>query len=148
MFRKPALTMAAGSSGHQPPVQLAASRAADKVRNARLMSAGGSGGTSGWPAVGGGGGGDLRARSSSFSTETSKSSVKERHPTGNSPAISPTEAKEREKVNKRILFHQELSETCIDFLARYMFANPAVQPKRLPTADFLLKVKMGFIIVN
>ena len=139
--------MAAGSSGgHQTPVQLAASRAADKVRNARLMSAGGSG-TSGWPAVGGGGGGggDLRARSSSFSTETSKSSVKERHPTGNSHAISPTEAKEREKVNKRILFHQELSETCIDFLARYMFANPAVQPKRLPTADFLLKVNLDFV---
>ena len=36
-------------------------------------------------------------------------------------------------------FHAELTETCVDILARYMFANAAVQTKRLPTTNFLLK---------
>ncbi len=36
-------------------------------------------------------------------------------------------------------FHEELTETCQDILARYMFSNAAVKPKRLPTTDFLLK---------
>jgi tuberous sclerosis protein 2 len=40
---------------------------------------------------------------------------------------------------KIVSFHEELTETCVDILARYMFANAAVQTKRLPTTDFLLK---------
>ena len=36
-------------------------------------------------------------------------------------------------------FHEELSYTCVDILATYMFANVAVKPKRMPTASFLLK---------
>ena len=38
-----------------------------------------------------------------------------------------------------VTFHSELSETCVDILATYMFANVAVKPKRMPTAEFLLK---------
>ena len=129
-FRKPALTMAGGSGKSR--VQMAASNAAAKVR--------------GLPSSASSTSSDNRPRSSSFSTESLASGksvpVKERHPTGNvnSTGGSATSAPEAEqKMNKRILFHQELSETCIDFLARYMFANPSVQPKRLPTAEFLLK---------
>merc|ERR1719468_332359 len=36
-------------------------------------------------------------------------------------------------------FHSELSDTCVDILSTYMFANVAVKPKRMPTANFLLK---------
>lgn len=36
-------------------------------------------------------------------------------------------------------FHQELTETCQDILARYMFANTSLHPKRMPTTQFLLK---------
>ena len=46
---------------------------------------------------------------------------------------------EQEKWDKMVTFHSELSETCVDILATYMFANVAVKPKRMPTAEFLLK---------
>lgn len=36
-------------------------------------------------------------------------------------------------------FHAELTETCIDLMARYTFSTYSARPKRLPTADFLLK---------
>ncbi|EZA62622.1 Tuberin, partial [Ooceraea biroi] len=36
-------------------------------------------------------------------------------------------------------FHIELTETCIDLMARYTFSNYSARPKRLPAADFLLK---------
>lgn len=36
-------------------------------------------------------------------------------------------------------FHVELTETCIDLMARYTFSTCSALPKRLPTADFLLK---------
>ncbi|XP_032669228.1 tuberin [Odontomachus brunneus] len=36
-------------------------------------------------------------------------------------------------------FHIELTETCIDLMARYTFSNFSARPKRLPAADFLLK---------
>ena len=48
-------------------------------------------------------------------------------------------SEEQKRVQKVIAFHEELTETCVDILARYMFANAAVHPKRLPTTDFLLK---------
>lgn len=35
-------------------------------------------------------------------------------------------------------FHVELTETCIDLMARYTFSTCSSIPKRLPTADFLL----------
>ncbi|XP_066593113.1 tuberin [Prorops nasuta] len=36
-------------------------------------------------------------------------------------------------------FHIELTETCIDLMARYSFSTCSACPKRLPAADFLLK---------
>lgn len=36
-------------------------------------------------------------------------------------------------------FHIELTETCIDLMARYTFSTYSAQPKRLSAADFLLK---------
>ncbi|XP_043279652.1 tuberin isoform X2 [Venturia canescens] len=36
-------------------------------------------------------------------------------------------------------FHVELTETCIDLMARYTFSTYTARPKRLPAADFLLK---------
>ncbi|XP_048507911.1 tuberin isoform X2 [Athalia rosae] len=36
-------------------------------------------------------------------------------------------------------FHVELTETCIDLMARYTFSTCSALPKRLPTAEFLLK---------
>ncbi|KAK0095925.1 hypothetical protein PV326_007052 [Microctonus aethiopoides] len=37
------------------------------------------------------------------------------------------------------LFHVELTETCLDLMARYTFSTYTARPKRLPAADFLLK---------
>ena len=36
-------------------------------------------------------------------------------------------------------FHSELSETCVDILSTYAYANLSAKPKRIPTAEFLLK---------
>ncbi|XP_012271509.1 tuberin isoform X2 [Orussus abietinus] len=36
-------------------------------------------------------------------------------------------------------FHIELTETCIDLMARYTFCTYSALPRRLPAADFLLK---------
>ncbi|XP_015113598.1 tuberin [Diachasma alloeum] len=36
-------------------------------------------------------------------------------------------------------FHNELTETCVDLMARYTFSTYTARPKRLPAADFLLK---------
>ncbi|XP_029054023.2 tuberin isoform X1 [Osmia bicornis bicornis] len=36
-------------------------------------------------------------------------------------------------------FHVELTETCIDLMARYTFSTYSARPKRLPAAKFLLK---------
>ena len=86
------------------------------------------------------GGPELRLRSNSLSENSPDKAVKTRHPTaapgsGASFVISP----EQEKWDKMVTFHSELSETCVDILATYMFANVAVKPKRMPTAEFLLK---------
>ena len=87
------------------------------------------------------GGPELRLRSNSLSENSPDKTIKTRHPTaapgssGASFVISP----EQEKWDKMVTFHSELSETCVDILATYMFANVAVKPKRMPTAEFLLK---------
>ncbi|XP_040576588.1 tuberin [Lepeophtheirus salmonis] len=38
-----------------------------------------------------------------------------------------------------LAFHQELTETCLDILARYMYGNVSVKTRRLKTSDFILK---------
>ncbi|XP_050444478.1 tuberin [Adelges cooleyi] len=41
--------------------------------------------------------------------------------------------------DKLLIFHKELTETCMDFLARYAFATCSALPKRHPTAEFILE---------
>ncbi|VVC44066.1 Rap GTPase activating protein domain,Tuberin,Armadillo-like helical,Armadillo-type [Cinara cedri] len=41
--------------------------------------------------------------------------------------------------NLLLTFHKELTETCMDLLARYAFATCSALPKRHPTADFILE---------
>ena len=78
-----------------------------------------------------------RKRSSSLSDG---SSVKSADGGAANKRSAPAEVSEEQKrVQKVVAFHEELTETCVDILARYMFANAAVHPKRLPTTDFLLK---------
>lgn len=91
------------------------------------------------------GGSDMmsRLRSNSLS-ENSPEKAKIRHATAaiaSQPSnIQPLNANpDQEKLEKMMNFHGELSETCVDLLATYMFANVAVKPKRMPTAEFLLK---------
>ncbi|CAH0564266.1 unnamed protein product [Brassicogethes aeneus] len=38
----------------------------------------------------------------------------------------------------RVTFYEELTETCIDLMARYAFSPCSALPRRLPTAEFLL----------
>ena len=85
----------------------------------------------------------IRLRSNSLSDHSPEKSGKLRHPTATAVTsasnLQPLNA-EDEKLEKMMTFHQELSDTCVDILATYMFANVAVKPKRMPTAQFLLKV--------
>ena len=80
-----------------------------------------------------------RKRSSSLSDGSSVKSSSAGGTVKRSSANSAEVSEEQKRVQKVIAFHEELTETCVDILARYMFANAAVHPKRLPTTDFLLK---------
>ena len=88
-------------------------------------------------------GSELRLRSNSLSDNSPNKTMKTRHPTAaptSGTTTTPfTASPEQEKWDKMVTFHSELSETCVDILATYMFANVAVKPKRMPTAEFLLK---------
>ncbi|TRY76727.1 hypothetical protein TCAL_07432 [Tigriopus californicus] len=86
-----------------------------------------------------------RKRSSSLSEHSIKprdraqTAVTTKVSTQKGSGASDELSEEHKRANKMISFHQELTETCVDILARYMFANASVQPKRLPTTQFLLK---------
>lgn len=86
-----------------------------------------------------------RKRSSSLSEHSIKprdraqTAVTTKVSTQKGSGTSEELSEEQKRANKMISFHQELTETCVDILARYMFANASVQPKRLPTTQFLLK---------
>ena len=75
-----------------------------------------------------------RNRSSSLKEETPSRRV--RHMTGVSsrPTLARPEPDERQVL---LTFHQELTETCQDLMARYAFSNCGVQPKRGPVAEQL-----------
>ena len=76
-----------------------------------------------------------RKRSSSLKEETPSRRV--RHMTGVSSR--PTLAKaEPDKRQVLLTFHQELTETCQDLMARYTFSNCGVQPRRGVVAEQLL----------
>ena len=76
-----------------------------------------------------------RKRSSSLKEETPSRRV--RHMTGVSsrPTLARPEPDERQVL---LTFHQELTETCQDLMARYTFSNCGVQPRRGPVAEQLL----------
>ena len=122
-FRKGSVTM----TGKTSQAAIAAKRAADKLKNFPVMIE--------QKNVAGG-----RPRAASFTDTPVKSkinSARDRHPTGGGILGNPNTFEGN--MDKMMTFHQELSETCVDLLARYMFANASVRPKRLPTTDFLLK---------
>ena len=121
-FRKGAVTMAGKTSSN---AAIAAKRAADKFKKTVLPEQRNSQ--------------DARPRAASFTDTPIKSMIsagtRDRHATGVVSSSANTEA----SMDKMMVFHQELSETCVDLLARYMFANASVKPRRLPTTEFLLK---------
>ena len=121
-FRKGAVTMAGKTSSN---AAIAAKRAADKFKKTVLPEQRNPQ--------------DARPRAASFTDTPIKSMIsagtRDRHATGVVSSSANTEA----SMDKMMVFHQELSETCVDLLARYMFANASVKPRRLPTTEFLLK---------
>ncbi|XP_017881114.1 tuberin isoform X2 [Ceratina calcarata] len=54
--------------------------------------------------------------------------------------VSSKQADLKPPIDEALMtFHVELTETCIDLMARYTFSTYSARPKRLPAADFLLK---------
>ena len=62
-------------------------------------------------------------------------------PTTNLQVPAPLQSlnPDQDKKDKMMAFHSELSETCVDILSTYAYANLSAKPKRIPTAEFLLK---------
>lgn len=78
-----------------------------------------------------------RKRSSSLTEQSSRRRERER------PTISgssrPTFEFHRPVIDRTLFtFYEELTETCIDLMARYTFSPCSASPKRLPAAEFLL----------
>jgi len=82
---------------------------------------------------------DSAGRKRSSSLKEDRTPVRSRHGTG--VTARPIINKEPRKDDRQnaMNFHQELTETCLDLMARYSFANCSVQARRSPSADFLLK---------
>jgi len=78
-----------------------------------------------------------RTRSSSLKGESRPQRA--RHMTGvtSRPQLKRTSGPDQRQALHT--FHQELTETCLDIMSRYSFANPAVQPEKCAIADFLLE---------
>nr|CAD7460498.1 unnamed protein product [Timema tahoe] len=75
-----------------------------------------------------------RKRSSSLTEQGSRRSLRT---VGIRPEGRPGDLKP--PIDEALMnFHMELTETCIDLMARYTFSTCSAQPKRLPTAEFLL----------
>nr|CAD7416579.1 unnamed protein product [Timema cristinae] len=75
-----------------------------------------------------------RKRSSSLTEQGSRRSLRT---VGVRPEGRPGDLKP--PIDEALMnFHMELTETCIDLMARYTFSTCSAQPKRLPTAEFLL----------
>jgi len=77
-----------------------------------------------------------RQRSSSLKEETRTQRV--RHNTGvpSRPTVNRLSGPDERKA--LLTFHQELTETCVDLMARYSFANCGVTPKRDNLSQYLL----------
>ncbi len=79
------------------------------------------------------------ATSAAAAAAAKAAAAKVKTATGTKDAAMAEQQELAAKQAKIASFHQELTETCVDILARYMFANPSVQPRRLPSTGFLLK---------
>lgn len=76
-----------------------------------------------------------RKRSSSLTEQSSR----RRDRTITRPEGRPTFEFHRPVIDRTLFtFYEELTETCIDLMARYTFSPCSGSPKRLPTAEFLL----------
>lgn len=76
-----------------------------------------------------------RKRSSSLTEQSSR----RRERTITRPEGRPTFEFHRPVIDRTLItFYEELTETCIDLMARYTFSPCSASPKRLPTAEFLL----------
>lgn len=77
-----------------------------------------------------------RKRSSSL---TEQGSRRRERTTITRPEGRPTFEFHRPVIDRTLFtFYEELTETCIDLMARYTFSPCSASPKRLPTAEFLL----------
>ncbi|XP_067006155.2 tuberin isoform X2 [Anabrus simplex] len=73
-----------------------------------------------------------RKRSSSLTEQGSRHSVRSLAAANRPVDLKPP-------IDESLMnFHVELTETCIDLMARYTFSTCSALPKRLPTAEFLL----------
>lgn len=81
---------------------------------------------------------DLHSLNEDSSNRKRSTSLTERG-TRNS-AATRNETDMRPLMNDSLkIFHTELAETCIDFLARHTFSPCSAMPKRLPAVEYLLK---------
>lgn len=77
-----------------------------------------------------------RKRSSSLTEQSSRK--RERSATlVSKPAFDVPRAPPMAPIDKTLQFYRELTETCIDLMARYTFSPCSALPKRLPNAEFL-----------
>ena len=76
-----------------------------------------------------------RQRSSSLTSEVTSRRV--RHMTGLPSKTSISSATQQDR-QAQLTFHQELTETCVDLMARYTFSNCGVSPRRSAVTSVLL----------
>ena len=84
----------------------------------------------------------MRIRSNSLSENSPEKANRLKHKTGGDANMQiPLQSlsQDQDKKDKMMAFHSELSETCIDILSTYAYANLSAKPKRIATAEFLLK---------
>ncbi|XP_049853714.1 tuberin isoform X1 [Schistocerca gregaria] len=80
-----------------------------------------------------------RKRSSSLTEHSSRRNLRALPPAGGPAAAAARSSDLKPPIDEALMtFHVELTETCIDLMARYTFSTCYAVPKRLPTADFLL----------
>lgn len=79
-----------------------------------------------------------RKRSSSLTEQGSRRRERPISGTGRLDTRAPVTDLKPPIDDALMAFHRELTETCIDLMARYTFSTCSAVPKRQPTADFLL----------
>ena len=87
----------------------------------------------------------FRLRSSSLTSDNPSRRV--RHMTGlpSRPNVNRNSGPDEKQL--LLTFHQELTETCVDLMARYSFSNCGVSPKRSNVTQFLLSQVFPIILI-